>query len=76
MSSSILLEIRFADVQVLRFEAGQRWDMGSAKLQEVRFAEILELRFQFANIFKYVYCRPERGTISTSQNSRFQVCEK
>ena len=64
MSSSILQESRFADVQVLRFEAGKPWDMGSAKLQEGRFADIQESRFQFAKIFKYVYCRPEKGSIS------------
>ncbi len=64
MSSSILQEIRVADVQALRFEAGIRWDMGSAKLQEGRFADIKESRFQFAKIFKYVYCRPARGSIS------------
>ena len=64
MSSSILQESRFADVQGLRFQAGKRRDMGSAMLQEGRFAEIHESRYQFANIFKYVYCCPERGTIS------------
>ena len=38
--------------------------MGSAMLQEGRFADFQESRFQFANIFKYVYCRPARGSIS------------
>ena len=64
MSSSILQESRVADVQGFRFQAGKRRDMGSAMLQEGRFADIQESRFQFAKIFKYVYCRPENGSIS------------
>ena len=38
--------------------------MGSAVLQEGSFADFQESRVQFANIFKYVYCRPARGSIS------------
>ena len=64
MSSSILQESRFADVVVFGCEAGKQWDMGSAKLREVRFADIQGSRFQFANIFKYVYYSPARGSIS------------
>ena len=64
MSSYILLESRFADVQDLRFEAGKRFDMGSPMLQEGRFADFQELRFQFANVFEYVYCHLARGSIS------------
>ena len=75
MSSSILQESRYAEVQVLRFKAGKRWDMGSAKLQEGRFADIQESRFQFANILKYVYCRPARGSIRYVTEIAFQVCE-
>ena len=62
--SSIRKKSRFADVQVLHFEAGKRCDMGSAKLQEDRFADIQEPRFQFAKIFKFDYYRPARGSIS------------
>ena len=64
MSSSILQKSRFADVQGLRFQAGERRDMGSPMLQEGRFADFQELQFQFANVFEYVYCHLARGSIS------------
>ena len=75
MSSSILQESRFADVQVLHFEAGKRCDMGSAKLQEDRFADIQEPRFQFAKILKFVYYRPARGSICWCSGLEFSGCE-
>ena len=64
MSRSIQQECLLADLQVLRFETGKRWYMGSAKLQQGRFADIKETRLQFAKIFEYVYCCPARGSIS------------
>ncbi len=45
--------------------------MGTTVLQEGSFADFQESRVQFANIFKYVYCRPARGSISYFTEIRF-----
>ncbi len=73
MSSSILQESRFADVEDFGCEAVKQWDMGSAMLQEGRFADIQGSRFQFAKIFNGNVL--QEGRLATSQKSHFQVCE-